>query len=230
MTNASLVGFAAAALSLSQASAFDLNVTSLATNNDPDANPSWFDVSLSLNGNGTATYTLANLTADGNSTKLTTIYLGTNGGTKDNLSDGFFSIFNKGTVSISYSGTAAYTVDWDPKGGGQIVNHAGWAFQVAGDPSKGKVLDPGESISLTFELKNNATTEADLIAGFYSDPQKLGVAFHVQAITGGYSEWYEAMPDEPQNTPVPVPDGGATLAYIGLGFLSLYGLRRSVRA
>jgi hypothetical protein len=237
MTKASLVGLAATALSLTQAGAFDLNVTSLNTNNNPDASTSWFDVSLSLNGNGTATYTLANLATSGNSTKVSTIYLGTNGGTPNDLTDGFYSLFKKGTVSISYSGgtTANYSVSWEPNGGGQILNNTGWAIQIAGDPKTGNnnsVINAGESISLTFELKSNSTTEGDLIAGFYSDPRKLGVAFHVQAITGGYSEWYEAMPDQPQPAPAPapVPDGGATLAYLGLGFLSLYGLRRSIRA
>ncbi|MBN9689804.1 MAG: hypothetical protein J0M24_06165 [Verrucomicrobia bacterium] len=237
MTKASLVGLAATALSLTQAGAFDLNVTSLNTNNNPDANTSWFDVSLSLNGNGTATYTLANLTATGNGTKVSTIYLGTNGGTPDDLTDGFYSLFKKGTVAISYSGVtvADYSVSWEPTGGGQILNNGGWAIQVEGKNKNGNnnsVINAGESISLTFELKSPTTTEAELIAGFYSDPRKLGVAFHVQAITGGYSEWYEAMPDQPQPAPapVPLPDGGATLAYLGLGFLGIYSLRRAIRA
>lgn len=201
------------------AGAVSLVPTSLNTNGDPDAPATWFNVGLVVNGNGTATYTVANLVAAGNATKISTIYLGT--------TSGFFNFFQNGTVSISDIGNTNYSVDWSPSGGGFLP----WAFQVEGDPASGNdssLINPGESLSLTFTLINPLTTEQQLIAGFSSAPKSLGVAFHAQSIgTGGFSEWYEA---NPATTPGRVPDGGTTITCLGMALLGLGSIRRLISA
>jgi len=217
------------AVGILSANALDLTVSSLETNTDADAPADWFDVNLTVNGDGTVTFNFSNLVASGNGTKISTVYLGTDGGTPNDASDGFYSYFLNGQVDISYTGFAAYSVDWDPNGGNQIANSAGWSIQVEGDPktgNDGSLINPNETLHLTFTLVDGTMVEQDLINAFINDPQQLGVAFHVQAITGGYSEWYEAAPGPEYG---PVPDGGATLALMGLALVAFEGFRRKAR-
>lgn len=195
------------------ANAFALNAVSLETNNNPDANAAWYDISLETNGDGTATFSFFNLVAANNGTKISTVYFGDD--------DYFSSIFK--TTSASFAGSTSpgtnYTFDWTASGGAQISQNNGDAWQVLAeaDPRTGanaSLVNPGEVLKVTFQLQNTNTTNADLLAAFLSDPQKLGVAFHVQAIAGGYSEWYEAIPDAPE-PPTEVPTPAAVLPILG---------------
>jgi|NOAtaT_6_FD_contig_41_3755239_length_955_multi_4_in_0_out_0_1 hypothetical protein len=202
-----------------EAQAFSLAASSLETNGNPDADASWYDISLATNGDGTATFSLSNLVAAGNGTKISTVYFG-----DDNY---FASIFKTDYVSFAGSTTPGtnYSFDWTASGGSQISNNNGGAWQVLAeaDPATGSnasVINAGEVLKVTFKLQNAATTDADLLAAFSSTPQKLGMAFHVQSITGGYSEWYEATP--PGEPPTEVPTPAAVLPVLG----SLFGFAR----
>ena len=202
------------------ASAVSLIPTSLNTNQQADAPASWFNVGLVVNGNGTATYTVANLVAAGNATKISTIYIGTTAG--------FSSYFQTNVGSASGAGTN-FSIDWSPGGAGFLP----WALVAEGDPANGNnnsTINPGETLSLTFSLVNPLTTEQQLIAGFNSAPQGLGIAFHVQSIGNGDSEKYEA---KPSSTPNPggggrVPDGGTTIACLGMALLGLGSMRKLI--
>jgi hypothetical protein len=191
------------------ANAFSLDASSLKTNDNLDAPGAWFDLDFVTNGDGTATFSLANLVAAGNGTKISTVYFG-----DDNY---FSSIFKTDYVSFAGSTGTNYSFDWTANGGSQISNNNGGAWQVLASAdnangSNASVVNPGDVLKVTFKLQNAATTEADLLAAFVSTPQKLGVAFHVQAIPGGYSEWYQATPPSP---PTDVPTPAAVLPILG---------------
>lgn len=194
--------------------------SSLNTNNDVDADANWFDISFQKNLDDTVTFNFANLAFDedgveisDNSTKISTIYFGTD--------DGFFNWFEEGVVDVeTTSGSADYSIDWTPSGnsGRQITNNAGWNIAISGDPEKRNdsgIINPGDVLSITFNLMNPAVTEEEIALAFTSDPKELGIAYHVQAIAGEYSEWYEAQPKFRSPTPVPTP-AAVTPTLVGL--------------
>lgn len=210
-----------ALLFVSQVQAIPLTSYSLTTNANPDADASWFDVSMSLTGSQ-VTFTIANLAASGNNTKISDIYFGADCGVTGN--DGFCSFFQTGISSLTYGGAMDYQVDFGPTGGSQILNNAGWGVAVLGDAQGGSAADTinaGESLGVTFDLLAGLMiTEADLIDAFLpvGAGQDLGIAFHVQSI-GAYSEWYSATPPET------VPEPGM-VALLSVGLLGMVAIRR----
>lgn len=210
--------------------AISFNVVSLNSNNSPDAPTSWFNVGLSVNVGGTATFSVTNLVATGNATKISEIWLGTTGAPND-PNDGFFSFFNADGV-IGGVGAFSYNINYNPND-----NQGGvpWGVEVTGNATQGNsnaTLNPGETLNITFSLVNQSTTEQDLINAFNANPQQLGIAFHVQSIgTGGFSEKYQALPKSgPNDDPGPknVPDGGTTVALFGFSLLGLGAVRRLI--
>jgi hypothetical protein len=208
--------------------AVSFNVFSLNSNNSPDAPTSWFNVGLVVNGNATATFSVTNLVATGNATKISEIWLGTTGAPND-PNDGFFSFFNSDGV-IGGVGSFNYNINYNPND-----NQGGvpWGVEVTGDAAQGNnaaTLNPGETLNITFSLVNQSTTEQDLIDAFNADPQQLGIAFHVQSIGTGYSEKYQALPKSgPIDDPGPnVPDGGTTVTLLGFSLLGLGAVRRLI--
>ena len=175
--------------------------SSLETNDDPDADANWFDVTFKKNTDETVTFNFANLVESGNSTKISKIYFGTEGN--------FFNWFEQGVVEIDETiGNTDYSIDWDPSGANQITNNAGWDVEILGDNKNGSdnsTINPGDILSITFNLMDPAVTEEELALAFTSSPKQLGIAFHVQSIDGDYSEWYEAqiLADMPVAVPVP---------------------------
>jgi len=201
------------------ASAISFDVSSLNTNGDPDAPGSWFGVSLTTTGGVTPTGTIeiSNLVTAGNGTKISEIYLGVDGS--------FFNFFVQGTGSASGAGTN-FSLDETLNNGQQGRSQATWSAAVLGDPAGGSdvsVINPGESLSITYDLVSGIT-EQDLIDAFSANPQELGIAFHAQSLPGGYSEKYEAVPSRD------VPDGGTTAALLGLALLGMGGVRRLVHS
>jgi len=207
---------AAVASMSAAANAMSFDIFSLDTNSDPDAPASWFSVDLVVNPGGTATFSLSNLVATGNSTKISTIYMGAEGY--------FFGYFAQGTGSLSYSGAMNFSLNETPP---TSNGPAAWDVEVLGKSSQGNnaaTINPGETLNITYALTDITTSEQDLYNAFYSDPQELGIAFHVQSLPGGYSEKYEALP-----TPtVGVPDGGNMAILLGASLLGLAGLRRAI--
>ncbi len=136
----------------------------------------------------------------------------------------FFGYFAQGTGSLSYSGAMNFSLNETPP---TSNGPAAWDVEVLGDPAQGNsasTINPGETLNITYALTDITTTEQDLYEAFYSDPQELGIAFHVQSIPGGYSEKYEAVP-----TPtVGVPDGGNMAILLGASLLGLAGLRQVI--
>ncbi len=187
-----------------------LSSHSLDTNGDDDADSNWFDISFTKNdSDGTVTFDIENKVADGNTTKISTVYFGTEGGTPDDDTDGFFKWFERDTAEISSIGQTDYSIDWDPTGASQINNNAGWGVEVEGDPKNGNArstINPGDVLSITFNLLNPDVTVEELALAFTSQPyQELGIAFHVQSIgSQGYSEWYAAKPTPSTVVPTPV--------------------------
>ncbi|AFY38827.1 hypothetical protein Lepto7376_2554 [[Leptolyngbya] sp. PCC 7376] len=181
---------------------------SLNTNSNPDANSDWFGISFEKNAlDGTVTFEIENKIAQDNGTKISTIYFGTDGGTPNDDTDGFFKWFEKDAAIVSSVGQTNYSIDWSPTGGSQINNNAGWGVQIAADPAKRNkksTITPGDTLSITFNLMNPDVTEEELALAFTTKPyQELGLAYHVQSIGSGYSEWYEAQPKS--FNPVPTP-------------------------
>jgi hypothetical protein len=212
---------------VSSASAISFDITSLNSNSDPDAPVDWFSVGLMLDGAGKATFSLSNLPVTGNGTKISKIWLGTTGAAND-PNDGFFSFF-KPDALLSGIGTFNYSVNYNPNSN---VGGVPWGVEVTeksvtgSDPS---VLNPGESLNITFSLVNSLTTEQQLIDAFYTDPRQLGIAFHAQALPGGYSEKYEALPKRSIGPIIRTPDGGTTLSLMGLALSGLAAGRRFLK-
>lgn len=216
------------AMTTTSAQAASLTTYSLETNTDPDANTDWYDVGFGVNGDGTVTFNITNKTSSNptNSTKITDLYFGTDGGTDNDDTDGFFKYFVNGLADIDGAGTN-YSIDWNPNGASHINNNAGWGVEINGDPATGanpSVINAGETLAITFTLRDANTTEQELLDAFLSDPQELGIAFHVQSIEGGYSEWYQALPEgvtppSPQSTRVPEPASLVGLGLVATGML-----------
>ena len=95
-------------------------------------------------------------------------------------------------------------------------------------PKRGKnssLINPGEALQLTFKLLDSTLSEQVIIDAFNSDPLQLGIAFHVQSIPGGYSEWYQATPGGTTS----VPDGGPTVMLLGMAVAGLCVARRFLK-
>lgn len=87
-------------------------------------------------------------------------------------------------------------------------------------------IDPGEWLGILFDLQPNHTF-ADLVAQLQSGTTVF-VGLHVQRIgDNGGSDWYISSPTPSQSVRV-VPDGGLTVALLGLGMLALVGVRRAL--
>lgn len=88
-------------------------------------------------------------------------------------------------------------------------------------PAQPNGVNPGEWLEITFNLKASQTyadvVQALVLAG---EPGGLRIGIRVQGFDGGGSEGFVNNPG------VPTPDGGATAALLGLGFLGLAALAR----
>jgi len=92
--------------------------------------------------------------------------------------------------------------------------------------SKGGVsngIDSGEYLGVLFDLKLGQNFQ-DLLAGL--EDGHVSVGLHVQRIgTTGGSDWYQSKTPS-STTTLPVPDGGLTVAFLGIVCFGLVGLRR----
>ena len=207
------------------AGAISFNLSPTLTNVSGDyANiSSQFGVTLSDDGlaTGQARFTFTNVGPV--SSSITDIYFGKSG------TGGFGSFFSTIGVQIAESSGVDFSRGADPSNPqGGIKWDAVYAADSNSPVSHNGVNNTGaESVSFTFNLNSGTTIQNayDAFQGGASAP--LAIAFHVQSLPGGKSDWYGSSNVTPKDVPEPFTMLGTAGA---LGFSALFKRQQNKRA
>lgn len=138
---------------------------------------------------------------------------------------GIASIINTTGVQFSQGATPP-----NLPGGNTVGFTADWSAD-SDNPAPKNGVNPGESLGIVFNLKNNQTYD-DTVAAiertvngqWVAGLAKLQVGIHVQAFANGKSESFILKPNQP--SPPPVVPAPAAIALAGIGTVAVGMLRR----
>ncbi|MBM0744712.1 PEP-CTERM sorting domain-containing protein [Phormidium sp. CLA17] len=209
------------------AGAISFNLSPTLTNVSGDyANiSSQFGVTLSDDGlsTGQAKFTFTNVGPV--SSSITDIYFGKSG------TDGFGEFFSTTGVQIAESSGvdfSAIAIEKLNKPGGGIKWDAVYGADPNAPVSPNGVGNTGaESVSFTFNLSSGKTIQDAFNAFQGGDSAPLAIAFHVQSLPGGKSDWYGTSNVTPKDVPEPFTMLGTAGA---LGFSALFKRQQNKRS
>lgn len=153
------------------------------------------------------------------SSSITDIYFG------KNTNPGFSTFLQTEDITIEDSGQGvSFAADPnDTKAGGGIKWESVFSAE-ANSPTQPQGVNPGEFISFTFNLQSGKSI-ADVYNGFSGgNLAPLAIAFHVQGLPGGKSDWYGTSNVTPKDIPEPFTMLGTAAA---LGFGRLFQRQRN---